>query len=206
MPRFDIGPAAEFESRDGGLGTGGLIRNGFLEADKGGVWSWQRPGLAHGMTAPFTGTAMGLLLLGTELYGVGVETSGTASSYRITFGTSSFSLVAVEGTFTSGTTTIPAYGLKAGAGSVSPGTWNGAVVVELFGQLGKPAPPTIDPESYLTLAGSRAAGFISTVRVGSTTKQTSAASVSYAGGNTTWRWTGSPIFAGSTGTFAGGYT
>lgn len=82
-PRFDIGPAAKFQSRDGGLGTGGLIRNGFLEKAPGGVWSWQRPALAPGNGAPFIGTALGMLVLGGTLYGVGVGTVGTASSWTI---------------------------------------------------------------------------------------------------------------------------
>lgn len=207
-PRFDIGSASKFQSRDGGLGTGGQIRNGFVEKAPGGLWSWQRPGLAPGQTAPFSGTAMGLLVLGTDLYGVGVETSGTASSFSIRFttGTTPFTLVAATGAHVVGTFTSPAGGFLGGNGSVTPGTWNGASVVELFGYIGKPTPPVVDPGSVLTLAGSRASNFLTTVRVGTVGKQTVAAAVSYSGGNTTWLWTGSPIFAGGgTGTFTGGF-
>lgn len=81
--RFDLGAASRFQSRDGGITKGGLVRNGFIEA-KGtqGVWSFQRPALGTKATTTFTGSGLGLFLIGTGLFGV--TNNGTAQSWSVT--------------------------------------------------------------------------------------------------------------------------
>ena len=80
MPRFDIGATAKFQSRDGGITKGGLVRNGFTEKKgKDSVWSWMRPALGTRVAAPGTSSGMGFFRHGTQLYGM--VSNGTASSY-----------------------------------------------------------------------------------------------------------------------------
>ena len=78
--RFDIGAVSKFQSREGGLDKGGLVRNGFTEK-KGtnSVWSWMRPALGTEVSAPGTSTGLGFFRAGTQLFGM--VTQGTASSY-----------------------------------------------------------------------------------------------------------------------------
>jgi len=192
MPRFDIGPAAEFESRDGGLGTGGLIRNGFVEKAPGGVWSWQRPGLAPGQAAPFTGTALGMLALGTSLYGIG--NNGTATSFTIIIPRpTSFTLVAGL----MGTSPVTYGYITPFVGSLSPASWNGATV-GIFS--------STPSATGLTLSGSYAQTFLKSVRVGGNTVFTATATYSYAGtlNQTVWSWGGSVLIPAA-GNYSGAF-
>lgn len=178
MPRFDIGPAAEFESRDGGLGTGGLIRNGFVEKAPGGVWSWQRPGLAPGQAAPFTGTALGMLALGTSLYGIG--NNGTATSFTIVIPRpTSFTLVAGL----MGTSPVTYGYITPSVGSLSPASWNGATVGLISSS---------NITAAVLLLGSYASTFLKSVRVGGVIAYTAVATYSYNGttSQTYWAWPG----------------
>lgn len=84
--RFDLLSLAILESRDGGITKGGLVRNGYVELDGATVkWSCMRPALATHSFSPITGTGLGLFILGTVLYGLGVGTSGTSTSWTIAF-------------------------------------------------------------------------------------------------------------------------
>ena len=192
MPRFDIGPAAEFESRDGGVGTGGLVRNGFLEEDEG-VWSWQRPALAPGMAAPFSGTALGMLVLGTTLYGIGVATSGTASSYTITPGSTPF-VLNVGRVGTSTLDDVVAGFLSGVLGGLSPSTWKGAPVAVLVSG----GTTQVLATTILAFSGSVASNFITGLTLQGQTFRTATAVYSTIG----WIWP-SVLISTSTGTYTG---
>jgi hypothetical protein len=81
VPRFDLGDVCKFQSPFGGLSTGGLIRNGFIEPGTAGPWVWPRPALSLRQATPATGTALGLVVVGTALYGI--LHNGTATSYTV---------------------------------------------------------------------------------------------------------------------------
>lgn len=181
MPRFDIGPAAEFESRDGGIGTGGLVRNGFLEEDEG-VWSWQRPALSSGQAAPFSGTALGMLVLGTGLYGLGHN--GTASSFtiEIKFNTSATLFTLVAGTIDGG---VFGRDTPPPVGSVDPASWKGLSVAQLFSDTGG------SPYTRLAFEGSMSTSSLTAFSVGVSTLTLAAGSAHPSG--TAWQWGGVAI-------------
>ena len=132
--RFDIGAAAPFQSRDGGLTKGGLHKNGFVEKSPDGVWSWQRPALATSMAAPVVGSGLGLIPYGSSLYGV--ISNGTATTYLYARGTttSTNQFILGGGTGIDGTSTYIGFDLVGlgGFGSVTPSTVSGRLVNFLY--------------------------------------------------------------------------
>jgi len=122
--RFDLSQLADFESRTGGIGTGALVRNGFVEVDGAGErWSNMRPSLSSGAAAPFAGSGQGMFPIGTDLW---LMISGTATR---------------RGTATQTGTAFFMFGTDLGGGafgyfststvlfgSLSPTVWNGKTV------------------------------------------------------------------------------
>lgn len=101
MPRFDLS-TVHLQSRDGSLTKGGLIKNGFVEKDVDGVWSWQRPALSS--LAAGLGTGQGLITLNGTMYSI---QGGTLYYYQTGISTSSISLQ----------TNTATYGLQARLGT-----------------------------------------------------------------------------------------
>ena len=84
-PRFDLILASDFQSRDGGITKGGLVRNGFVERDQDKEpWLWQRPALGTKAAAPLTGAGLGLFFVSTVLWGMYGTGTGTTTSQTVT--------------------------------------------------------------------------------------------------------------------------
>lgn len=185
--RFDMGPASDLQSRDGLTSKGGLIKNGFVEKDRdGAVWSWQRPGLYTGTAAPFTGTALGLILHGGTLYGVAKGTGvSTATSFSITLrpGPNRFTLYA-------GTVDSTNFGYNSAlhggpAGNISPLVWGTFTVGGLYvynvgtaSNLG----------AHLLLDGASSQSALTSLKIGATTLAGAAATFVGTGGFGHWTW------------------
>lgn len=199
MPRFDIGPAAEFESRNGGIGTGGLVRNGFLEDDEG-VWSWQRPALGFGQAAPFSGTALGMLVLGDTLYGVGVSSNGIASSFVVAVPQLTPFTINIGRIGTGSQDDVVAGYFEGAMGALNPSTWRSAVVSALV--VG--GPNQVLGTSVLSVYGTVSANHFTGVHLQGNTLYTAHASFSVVGGFSGWTWS-SLLMGTSTGIHTGAF-
>lgn len=194
MPRFDIGATAKFQSRDGGITKGGLVRNGFLEfSGKDTVWSWMRPALATSVEAPFTGSGLGLFKVGTTLYGMGFKGTGavgTAQSEAVTFSTSTTAFTLVAGS------AATSFGFAAGIGSITPTTYKGIAINEV-------SVDTSASELTVNITGTLAQNFFTSINLNGSNFASSAASFSTPG-NSIWLWgTSTPISA--IGTYTGNF-
>lgn len=78
--RFDIALRANVQSRDGSITKGALMRNGFVEKEGTAGVAYQRPGLGSRTPALATGAGLGMLPVGTGLYGFYFPTGGTTTS------------------------------------------------------------------------------------------------------------------------------
>lgn len=188
--RFDISVESRFESRNGGITKGGLVRNGFSEVDGAGErWSWMRPSLATGVTAEIPG-GMGLFKVGTDLYGM-----GTSGSWLVQLGgTTAWAVNAADfgGIF--------GYGISTSAGtsttgSLSPLVWKGKTVSELF-----------SGPSSLTVSffGAVNTGVFTWIRFSTRTALFNQAVVSTADGQTHYDWGTIGLYT-ATGTFTGAF-
>ena len=191
MSRFDISQASQFESRDGGITKGGLVRNGFSEVDGAGErWANMRPSLATSAPAAFTGSGQGLFKVGASLYGMGFEgtgTEGTAGSWQIQMGFFPFTLDAGSSGLTFGYSPSDIPG-----GALTPSVWKGYTVADLFVSGGTQVllgftTGAVPSNAFTKL---RINGFDFNMSDGS-----------YSGNS--WSWSGAPITG--TGVYSGGY-
>lgn len=214
MPRFDIGPAAPLQSRDGSLSKGGQIRNGFLEKDQDGkVWSWQRPALDTGVAAPFTGNGLGLYLVGTVLWGA-YSTGGTSGgvAYRVGYATNTNTAttaitIALKSNATFFTVSYNATGTAYAPSTLAPNTWRGQVVTDIHYsyQTLTSGTSVTAPHAHVTAAGMIAKNFYRYLHLNGVTWGFSTSSYGVSSGNTDWVWWGTPP-ALPEGTYTGGFT
>lgn len=203
MSRFDIGAVSQFQSRDGGITKGGIVRNGFTEINgKDSVWSWMRPALATSAEAEISG-GLGLFKVGTTLYGMG--NNGTAFSWQVTLGVHSLTLNAQAIT-----ANIYGYeGVYYNTGGLTPVAWFGRIPHWLYvntsgsgyTELGLSGSSAAGKAAIGTLAvnGTFALGTAATFVVMTATQGTSAILVS------NWTWNGFKPFSTS-GIYAGFFT
>ena len=186
MPRFDLAKESTFQSRDGGVSKGGLVRNGFTERDGEGAWSWQRPALGSGEAAPFSGQGLGMFVWGTNLYAMYFPAGGTATSGNVLTG-GAFTLTA--GTHTGGNNEI-GYISPAGIGTINPSTIRGHFVSNLYSN-------TMTGTNRATWFGYGttpvSAGRFSSLVLGTTTLGTSSAAINTVGTTAFWAWIGSYV-------------
>lgn len=192
MPRFDLQPE-KLESRQGGVGTGALMRNGFTEIDaEKEHWSWQRPALATGTAAPFSGQGQALLDFGGILFGV-----SSSTSWAIAIGTTrKFNMLA--GQVDSGVFGYNHLGAN-NFGILAPATWNNVPIGALYADNGT----AVGNGLWLYALASVAQAFIDRVRIGVATFSTAAAAYS-GGGTTSWNWSGVFPISG-VGSYSGSY-
>lgn len=185
--RFDISVESRFESRDGGITKGGLVKNGFSEVDGAGErWANMRPALATGVTAGIPG-GLGLFLVGSTLYGM-----GTSGSWQVVLGATPFTLDAQDaggGVFE----------FRRGVdGTLTPSTWSGKAVdvlgAQFFGGTGN---------FFLEVPGTLSQSIWGTIVMNGSPFRTSTATFTVSGGVTSWRWDTAPF--STVGTYAGSF-
>lgn len=182
-PRFDLAPISQFQSRDGGLGSGAQMRNGFVEKDKDGeLWCWQRPALVSTFSSPFVSTGQGFYISAGVLWGV--FHNGTARGVQISYDTTAFTLL--PGTL------APAVGYDAiplitTYGTISPLAWGGGTTVSFYVNT---AGQTLN---FIQLGTTSAGRFGSINFNGNTYPSTSGflgLSTLFGTAYTAWQWTG----------------